>query len=101
MNPHSELDGSKKQLEESNKLLAEKERESHLLATVVKTARDAVVITDQEGRIEWVNSAFETMTGYRLDAVKGLTPGSFLQGEDTCREMGKVRSNALSLSSVM
>lgn len=95
VNPHSELDGSKKQLEESNKLLAEKERESHLLATVVKTARDAVVITDQEGRIEWVNSAFETMTGYRLDSVKGLTPGSFLQGEDTCREMASNIGSAL------
>ncbi|MFS1488979.1 ATP-binding protein [Vibrio splendidus] len=84
VNPHKELDGSKKLLEESNKLLAEKERDSHLLATVVKVARDAVVITDKQGRIEWVNSAFEVMTGYRLDSVKGLSPGSFLQGENTC-----------------
>ncbi len=84
VNPHRELEGSKKLLEESNKRLAEQERESHLLATVVKTARDGVVITDKKGRIEWVNSAFETMTGYRLDSVKGLKPGSFLQGEETC-----------------
>lgn len=84
VNPHRELEGSKKLLEESNKRLAEQERESHLLATVVKTARDGVVITDKKGRIEWVNSAFETMTGYHLDSIKGLRPGAFLQGEDTC-----------------
>ncbi|MGI9889119.1 ATP-binding protein [Vibrio chagasii] len=83
VNPHKELAGSKKLLEESNKRLAEQERESHLLATVVKTARDGVVITDNKGRIEWVNSAFERMTGYRLDSIKGLRPGSFLQGEGT------------------
>ncbi|CAH6782622.1 Histidine kinase [Vibrio chagasii] len=86
VNPHKELDSSKKLLEESNRLLGEKERDSRLLATVVKAARDAVIITDKEGRIEWVNSAFEVMTGYRLDSVKGLTPGSFLQGEKTCFE---------------
>ncbi|MEZ9701076.1 ATP-binding protein [Vibrio sp. 10N.261.46.E12] len=83
VNPHKELAGSKKQLEESNERLAEQERESHLLATVVKTARDGVVITDNKGRIEWVNRAFERMTGYRLDSIKGLRPGSFLQGEGT------------------
>ncbi|WP_239862716.1 ATP-binding protein [Vibrio sp. Isolate32] len=89
VNPHRELEGSKKLLEDSNKRLAEQERESHLLATVVKTARDGVVITDKQGRIDWVNSAFETMTGFRLDSVKGLKPGSFLQGEDTCLETAR------------
>ncbi len=89
VNPHRELEGSKKLLEKSNKRLAEQERESHLLAMVVKTARDGVVITDKQGRIDWVNSAFETMTGFRLDSVKGLKPGSFLQGEDTCLETAR------------
>lgn len=95
VNPHKELDGSKKLLEESNKLLAEKERDSRLLATVVKAARDAVIITDKEGRIEWVNSAFEVMTGYRLDSVKGLKPGAFLQGENTCSETASRIGSAL------
>jgi len=95
VNPHKELEGSKKLLEESNKLLAEREHDSHLLATVVKAARDAVVITDKEGRIEWVNNAFEVMTGHQLDSVKGLTPGSFLQGEDTCNETASRIGSAL------
>ncbi|MFH0287444.1 ATP-binding protein [Vibrio owensii] len=86
VNPHRELEKSKQELEESNLQLKEKEKESELLATVVKAARDAVVITDHHGKVEWVNKAFESMTGYQLDGIKGLAPGAFLQGADTSPE---------------
>ncbi|WP_252014684.1 ATP-binding protein [Vibrio sp. SCSIO 43140] len=83
VNPHRELEASQKELAQKNAELIERERESKLLATVVKAARDAVVITDKKGTIEWVNRAFEEMTGYALESVQGKKPGHFLQGEKT------------------
>ncbi|WP_338164168.1 ATP-binding protein [Vibrio sp. 10N] len=83
VNPHKELEISQKELAEKNSELILQERESKLLAMVVKAARDAVVITDKHGAIEWVNRAFEEMTGYALVSVKGKKPGHFLQGENT------------------
>jgi PAS domain S-box-containing protein len=44
------------------------------------------VITDAHGKILWVNKAFEKITGYQLDEIKGQSPGSFLQGKDTNQE---------------
>ena len=43
---------------------------------------DALVLTDDEIRIVWVNPGFQKMTGYSLPLVKGKKPG-ILQGEDT------------------
>ncbi len=83
VNPHKQLEISQKELAEKNSELILQERESKLLATVVKAARDAVVITDKHGAIEWVNRAFEEMTGYALVSVKGKIPGHFLQGDNT------------------
>lgn len=83
VNPHKQLEISQKELAEKNSELILQERESKLLAMVVKAARDAVVITDKHGAIEWVNRAFEEMTGYALVSVKGKIPGHFLQGDNT------------------
>ena len=41
------------------------------------------VITDQAGKIRWVNNGFTEITGYTLEDVIGQTPGSVLQGPDT------------------
>jgi PAS domain S-box-containing protein len=38
------------------------------------------VICDSERRIDWVNAAFEQMSGYGLDEVKGKCPESFIFG---------------------
>ena len=51
-----------------------------LIATEIESA---VVITDHLGLIEWVNTAFEKMTGYVLDEIVGQSPGRLLQGKDT------------------
>ena len=48
-------------------------RERRLSAAVEQTA-ESVVITDVEGRILYVNPAFERVSGYRHDEVIGLTP---------------------------
>ena len=56
------------------------------LALVAEKTHNAVVISDTEGKVTWVNDGFTRITGYQLDEVIGHKPGKFLQGEKTCRE---------------
>jgi len=65
-------------------------RERQLLATAIRHAGDIVMITDRDGHIEYVNPAFEDVTGYRRDEVIGQTPRvlkSGHQSEDFYREL--------------
>ena len=48
--------------------------ENARLAAAVEHAADAMVVTDAEGNIEYANPAFEEITGYRLDEVRGKNP---------------------------
>jgi diguanylate cyclase (GGDEF)-like protein/PAS domain S-box-containing protein len=41
---------------------------------------DAVLVTDREGRIEYVNAAFERMTGYGCDDLVGKKPAALKSG---------------------
>jgi PAS domain S-box-containing protein len=70
-----------------------KEAEARKLAMVAERTDNAIILADHEGLIEWVNEAFERMTGWRLNEVRGLKPGSFLQGPRTdpqvAAEMGQ------------
>ncbi|GLS04872.1 hypothetical protein GCM10007860_20200 [Chitiniphilus shinanonensis] len=56
-----------------------------LLSLVANETDNAVIITDAEGRVEYVNPGFERMTGYTLDDMRGKKPGAVLQGERTDR----------------
>ncbi|MDX9910571.1 MAG: PAS domain S-box protein [Phycisphaerales bacterium] len=53
------------------------------LALIARRTHNAVIITDTNARIEWVNEGFTRITGYELHEVKGRTPGSILQGPGT------------------
>ncbi len=44
------------------------------LATAVEQTADAVMITDAQGHIEYVNAAFTRMSGYTAEEVLGKTP---------------------------
>jgi PAS domain S-box-containing protein len=48
--------------------------ESKRLATAIESTADAVVITDVEGRILFVNQAFEDITGFRRQEVMRQNP---------------------------
>lgn len=63
--------------------LKAKTEEAELLALVARYTDNAVVITNAQAHIEWVNEGFERCTGYSLDDVKGQVPGHLLQGPDT------------------
>jgi len=67
-------------LEQKSRDLYEANRK---LNAIVAENINGVVITDREGKIEWVNRAFEQMTGYSLNDLKGKKPGNLLQGKDT------------------
>jgi PAS domain S-box-containing protein len=45
-----------------------------------------IILTDADGRIEWVNEAFIRCCGYGFDEVHGQKPGQLLQGPATDRE---------------
>jgi len=53
------------------------------LAMVVESTDNLVIVTDKECKIEWVNKAFEVVTGYSSDEVIGQRPGALLQGKET------------------
>lgn len=52
-----------------------------LQATALKEAANAVVLTDNEGTISWVNPAFTEMTGYPADEVIGRNPRLLQSGK--------------------
>ncbi|MHA7814249.1 MAG: PAS domain-containing protein [Phycisphaerales bacterium] len=69
--------------EAAERQLAESRDEARRLAAVAQRTDNAVIITDANGKIEWVNQGFYRITGYTLDEIRGRTPGSFLHGPNT------------------
>ena len=55
------------------------------LAQVAEATASAVVITDLQGAIVWVNESFTRISGYGHEEAIGRIPGDFLQGPDTDR----------------
>ncbi|MFO7721566.1 MAG: PAS domain S-box protein [Gillisia sp.] len=53
------------------------------LSLIATHTDNQVIIADANGAIEYVNKAFEKLTGYALEEVKGKKPGSFLRGKET------------------
>ena len=66
----------------------EKNREEQLkvLSQIAENNINAVIITDKEGAITWVNKSFTQMTGYSPSEAIGKKPGHLLQGPDTNQE---------------
>ncbi len=63
--------------------LRKSEAEAGKLSLIASRTHNAVIITDADGRIEWVNAGFTRITGYEPAEVMGRVPGSFLQGPAT------------------
>jgi PAS domain S-box-containing protein len=57
------------------------EAELRRLAAAVEETADSIVITDREGNIQYVNPAFERITGYAKDEVLGQNPRILKSGK--------------------
>ncbi len=57
------------------------EEQRRLLATAVEQSAESVLITDPDGRIEYVNPAYERITGYSKKEVVGKSPGILKSGQ--------------------
>jgi len=58
--------------------LAAREAEIRLQSLALDVAANAIVITDREGRVLWVNRAFVAMTGYAREEAVGQKLGRLL-----------------------
>lgn len=66
----------------------------NILSLVANETDNSVIITDAEGRIEYVNAGFTRLTGYGADEAMGKIPGRMLQGENTDSEtVRRIREN--------
>jgi PAS domain S-box-containing protein len=59
------------------------EEEIRKLALVAQNTDNAVIITDAEGHIEWVNDSFTRISGYSAAEAVGRKSGQVLQGHAT------------------
>ncbi len=76
--------------------LRRNEAEARKLAMIAARTDNAVILTDPQGRIEWINDGFTRITGYSPDEVMGRTPGSLLQGPETDKnEAARMRGHIL------
>jgi two-component system cell cycle sensor histidine kinase/response regulator CckA len=57
------------------------QKESVELLSILEMLTDSVIITDLSGRIEYVNSAFEEITGFKLSEINGKTSSFLKSGE--------------------
>lgn len=80
---NQELQMLNHELEKQKRQVFDQSLDLRKLAMVAEHTTSAVVITDAEGRIEWVNLSFERMTGWTSAEVMGHKPGHFLQGAQT------------------
>src|ERR1022692_1826857 len=53
------------------------------LVAAVEQAADGIVITDRDGKIQYVNPAFTTMTGYTREEAVGQNPRILKSGRQS------------------
>jgi diguanylate cyclase (GGDEF)-like protein/PAS domain S-box-containing protein len=70
--------------------LKQAEERVHTLSQAVEQSPVSVLITDPRGGIEYVNSTFEKVTGYRASEVKGLNPSILKSGNIKSEEYKKL-----------
>ena len=61
----------------------EQTAEIERLSEIARRTTNLVIVTDAKGRTEWVNAAFERLTGWSLHEIHGQVPGHFLQCDAT------------------
>lgn len=75
------FDVSKKKKTES--ILEENKEKLAILGLIADKTINAIVMSNPEGNIEWVNNGFTTIFGYTPEEVMGKRPGLLLRGKDS------------------
>ena len=83
------------QIGEQMVLLRKAEQEAKKLSFIATHTHNSVIVTDAHGCLEWVNKAFEDLTGWQLREIIGKKPKEFLLGNDTSAEISKMISDKL------
>jgi PAS domain S-box-containing protein len=64
------------------------------ISHIAEETDNAIIVTNKDGLIEWVNKGFTKMTGYSLEEVIGKIPGKLLTGKDTDQEIVRMIQQA-------
>ena len=83
-------------IEQQIQKISASEIELKKLSLIATKTKNGVIISDKEGKIEWVNDSFTKSTGYTLEEVIGKKPKDFLQRKDIDTDVNKQLSDALS-----
>ena len=78
-----EFDKEIAERQRAEEALKKSESTARKLALVASRTDNAVIITDDDVCIEWVNDGFTRITGYVLEEALGRRPGALLQGPET------------------
>jgi PAS domain S-box-containing protein len=77
----------------AQKNLSSYEEEIEKLSLVASHTHNGVIISDGDGKVEWVNEGYTKITGYTLQDTVGKKPGDLLQGPktnpDTVKRIGE------------
>ena len=65
------------------------------LSRIASESINGVIITDVEGKVEWINKGFERITGYTLEESLGRKPKDLLAGEKTDAEISRKMGQAI------
>ncbi|MGE3182480.1 MAG: ATP-binding protein [Phycisphaerae bacterium] len=68
---------------ELERLVTLRTAEANRLAEIARRTAHGVIITDTDGKIEWVNAGFTRMTGFAAEEAIGRWPGELLHGSKT------------------
>lgn len=77
-NSHGDTDYIMAQVEDITEEKAARDRD-HLLISALEAVGNCVIITDPHSRVEWVNQAFERLTGYRREEALGRRSGGLMK----------------------
>ena len=84
------------QIEEQLQKIQASELELKKLSLIATKTQIGVIVTDHQGKIEWVNEAFTQTSGYSLPEIIGKKPKEFLQrGNDQHDPVQEKLSKAL------
>jgi PAS domain S-box-containing protein len=67
----------------------------NLLSFLATHTDNAVIVTDEHGKTQWVNDAFTRISGYTLQEMSGKKPGKILQGSSSDLNVSKNISEAI------